>query len=348
MNKYIIEDATKLIKKYKILLDQLSGSNVLITGATGLIGQNVVITLSEYNKTYGGNISIFLLVRSENSAKMLFENTLGVRYIVGDILDIINIKDKIDYVIHAASITSSKEFVNKPVDVIRTSIIGTDNILRFACEKQVKKLIYLSSIEVYGAPQNEEKISENVSWANINTMSVRSCYPESKRMCENLCVSYGKQYGLNGSILRLTQTFGPGVKSFDSRVFAEFMRCAITGENIVLHTDGLTKRSYLYTSDAVAAILFVLVLNDVFDVYNVANEDSYCTIKELAQNICELCTENTIEVNIQLDNNGNRGYAPKLKMNLDTSKIRSLGWTPEYGLKDMLQRLYVSMKESIT
>ena len=192
----------------------MNNCKILITGATGLIGQAVI---RKIQKEYS-NISIVLLVRDKNKAvKLLGEESDNFFYLVGDVCSIIPTRLDIDYIIHGAGQTSSRAFINEPVETIITAFQGTKNMLDIAKLSNVKGFIYLSSMEVYGNPTTDEKIRETHS-TNLDVMRVRSCYPESKRMCENLCISYMHEYGIAAKVIRLTQTFGPGVRYNDSRV----------------------------------------------------------------------------------------------------------------------------------
>ena len=158
-------------------------------------------------------------------------------------------------------------------------------------------------------------------------------------MCESLCVSYCSEYGVPAAIARLTQTFGPGVQADDNRVFAEFARCAINKQDIVLHTKGETKRSYVYTADAARAILSILLSGTPAQAYNVANRDTYCTIYEMAQMVAAELTGGEISVRCELTDAEKLGYAPVLHMNLDTTRLCQLGWKPVYSLSDMFRRM---------
>ncbi|MBU5478968.1 NAD-dependent epimerase/dehydratase family protein [Eubacterium sp. MSJ-13] len=325
---------------------QLIGKKVLVTGATGLIGVNLIKTLMRENELLSEPIHIIALVRNPDKAQKVFGDDYGnIRCITGNIIDPIFIPGEIDYIVHTASQTSSKGFVEQPLATISTAINGTLNMLELARKKEIKKFVYLSTMEVYGTPYTDEKIDESHG-TNIDTMSVRSSYPESKRMCENLCVSYMKEYGVPVNVIRLTQTFGPGVAYNDGRVFAEFARCVIEKKNIILHTNGETKRNYLYTQDAVNAILTVMIKGKNGQVYNAANESTYCSIYEMAQMVAKRCAKGEIDVKIEIADTSNFGYAPTLRMNLDTSKLKSLGWKPKVGLEEMFNNLIDDMREN--
>ena len=346
MNKILKEDIEQIIDRREVDFKALSGKSIFISGATGLIGSNLVGVLLKANELLVEPIHVIAMVRSIEKAESLFGKDSNIEYFLGDVSKPICYEGEIDYIVHAASQTSSKAFVEDPVGVINIAFTGTTNALNLAREKQVKGMVYLSTMEVYGYPETEDKIYENHG-TNLNTMQVRTSYPESKRMCETLCTAYASQYGVPVKVMRLTQTFGPGVRYGDGRVFAEFARCAIEKRNIVLHTKGDTKRNYLYTADAVSAIITVLLKGNTGEAYNAANEDTFCSIKEMAELVCKECADNKIRVDLQLDSQKSYGYAPTLLLNLDTSKLRRLGWKAHYTLDEMFKRLCNSMKEEL-
>ena len=315
----------------------LNGKKILLTGATGLIGRAIVKRLRRYE------VHIVAVVRSVDRAEKLLGNE-KITFIEGDIVSF-DLSDKdIDYIIHAAANTSSKAFVNTPVEVITDEFFGMNNILEKASKINVKSVVFLSTMEVYGTPDTDIKIPETCS-GNLNSMSVRSCYPEGKRACENLCVSYYKQYGVPVKVVRLTQTFGPGVKYDDERVFAEFARCVIEKRDIILHTSGDTKRSYLYIDDAVEGIITVLLKGKSGEAYNLANEDTYCSVYEMAKMVVSKFGGSEIDVIIKQENDLSKfGYAPTLRMNLDTTKIMELGWRPTVDLEEMYSKMIESMR----
>lgn len=341
-NEMIEKDINYIHASEFIDFNKFINKTIIITGATGLIGFTLTKALLKYSK----EIKIIAPVRNIEKAKKMYDGLAGdnLVFIISDITQKIVTDENIDYIVHGASQTSSKAFVNEPVETIATAINGTVNMLELAKEKKVKSFVYLSSMEVYGAPETDEKITEGHS-TNLDTMSVRTSYPESKRMCESICTAYSKEYNVPAKVLRLTQTFGPGVSYNDGRVFAEFARCAIEGRDIILHTKGETKRNYLYTADAVTAILTVLLSNKNGEAYNAANESTYCSIYEMAELVVEKCATESISVKIEIEDESKFGFAPTLKMNLDTSKLRNLGWSAETNLEDMFSRLISYMKE---
>lgn len=316
------------------------GKRVLITGATGLIGRSLTRKLLQYGA------KVIAMVRNEEKAHSTFSDidNGNIEYLVMDVTTAETINLNADYIIHGASITSSKAFVEEPVDVIMGAVIGTKNLLEIARVNNVKSFVYLSSMEIYGAPSDDTKILENNA-SNLNTMTPRSGYPESKRLSECLCASYAAQYGVPAKVVRLTQTFGEGVVYQDSRVFAEFARCVLEQKDIVLKTKGETKRNYLYTEDAAEAILTVLLYGVVGEAYNAANEDTYCSIYEMAQIVANRFGQGKVKVRVEEENDISRfGFAPTLKMNLDCSKLSALGWQAQVGLETAFERMIKYME----
>lgn len=340
--KILLEDIERLRELYSSFFDSLNGKNILVTGATGLIGKTLVLSILQNTKS----ANVIAHVRNKEKAEAIFFNVPyreRLSFLVSDIKEKIQKNEPIHYIIHAASETSSKVFVENPVETIETAITGTRNVLEFAREKNVESLVYLSTMEVYGTPATDDKILETQG-TTLNTMEIRSSYPESKRLCESLCKAYASEYSVPVKVIRLTQTFGPGVSYHDGRVFAEFARCVIEKRNIVLKTKGETKRNYLYTADAVSAILAVLLKGNVGEAYNAANEETYCSIYEMAHLVAEECAKNEIQVVVQEQDISKFGYAPVLKMNLDVSKLKQLGWIANYTLKEMFVRMIAEME----
>lgn len=340
-NKILQEDIEQIVTQ--ISLEELKESTILITGATGLIGSQVVKTLACFNRLKEMNMVILALVRNREKAPKVFGDLLNrgdVHLVQGDVNQELHIEEEVDYIVHGASPTSSRYFVTNPVETIMTAINGTKNILECAREKKVRGMVYLSSLEVYGVPQTEDGTVTETDYGYIDPLSVRSSYSEGKRMVECLCASYAKEYQVPVRVARLSQTFGAGVEYNDGRVFAEFARCAVEKRNIVLHTAGNTLRTYCYTKDAVAALLTILVKGEAGSAYNVTNKNTAVTIREMAQCVCDTFPESGIAVEFDMPKDlESFGYNPEMVIKLDTQKLENLGWHATVDLKEMFIRM---------
>lgn len=347
-NQVIQEDIESIVES-GIPVEQLRGKTVFITGATGLIGSQMVYLLACYNRKADMNIRIVAMVRNREKAVGLLSHLIergDVEIYVGDVNQPILYEGKVDYVIHGASPTSSQYFVSHPVETIRTAIDGTTHILDLAVQNQITGMVYLSSLEVYGVPQKEEGTISEDDYGYIDPLSVRSSYSEGKRMVECMCASYAKEYQVPVKIARLSQTFGPGVNYNDGRVFAEFARCAIEKRDIVLHTQGNTVRTYCYTKDALAAILYILLKGETGEAYNVTNMDTSISIREMAELVSNTIGKGLMRTVIDIsDDVAGFGYNPEMVIRLDSRKLESLGWHTDVDLKTMYVRMCEDMRQ---
>ena len=139
-----------------------------------------------------------------------------------------------------------------------------------------------------------------------------------------MCRAYTEEYGVPAVIARLAQTFGPGVHPNDTRIFAEFGRSIMDKRDIVLRTRGETERSYLYTADAVTALLTILLKGMPGEAYNAADESTYCSISDMARRLAEA---NGVRIRYDFNDNCKSCYPEPIYMDLDTSRLRELGWS---------------------
>lgn len=303
--------------------EDLRDKSIFITGATGLVGFALIRFLLSVNDVYGLNIKISALVRSRERAEKRFSEDISkINLIVGSVEDMPEISIPVDYIVHGASKTASREFVDHAVETLETAFIGTNNVLKLAAEKKVSSFIYLSSMEIYGCPIKGHKVTEDEVGTFLPQI-IRNSYPIGKLCCESLCHAYYVEYKLPTKIVRLTQTFGADVNYDDSRIFAYFAKCAAEKKDIVLKTKGEMERSYLYVYDAVTAIICIILYGECDHTYNVADEDTYCSIYEVAKAVAE---DARIDVHFDIKAEKEDAYPDALYMDIDTTHLRNLGW----------------------
>ena len=307
----------------------------LITGSTGLIGAALVRALAARGD------AVMAAARNVGKARSMFGSLKGVEIVEWDVARPLEARVPADCLIHAAAETASRGFVEKPVETIMTIVGGTRNVLEFARKAHVGKVVFLSTMEVYGLP-TADPVTES-DFGLLDPASARSSYPEAKRLAENLCVAYSREYGVDVTIARLTQTFGPGVVRGDTRVFAQFAEAVLEKRDIVLHTEGRTARCYCYIDDAVSAILTLAEKGASGEAYNVANPETYCTIREMAEMLA--AAHPPTRVVVDLSGAAGRGYAPEFRMRLSTAKLEALGWRPHTALLESYERLIDSWRE---
>lgn len=337
-NQVLVNDLVEFAEKFPFL-SEMRGKAVLVTGATGLIGSLLVYALSMLNHLFDAGISIYALARNKEKAFLKFGN-LPVIWIFQDINNPLNLNDDVDYIFHCAAITESRLMVENPVEVLSSLITGTGNILDWARRNPVKSMVYLSSIETYGSFNKDFPVMEGDA-GFIDPLNPRSSYSLGKKTAECLCNSYFKEYEVPVKIARLTQTFGAGVDKTDNRVFAQFARSAVKGEDIVLHTTGESAKPYCHTTDALRALFYILLTGDNGEAYNVANPHTFISVKDMAEMVAELGSG----LKVVFDLKNDRGYAPPSITRLDVKKLTTLGWSPTIGLKDMFRSLIEYLKE---
>ena len=336
IQKLDIED---FVKNFT-LAKSLEGAKFLITGATGLIGSTLVRCLLALNK----NIQITCPIRNLKKAKATYgEDIDSICFIECELVSYLRSlteNDDFQYIVHCASPTEGKYMIEHPVDTYMLAIDSTRAILEYARKKKTD-IVYVSSLEFYGQNFNDKLITEDMQ-GYVNNTDPRSSYPLGKRAAEYLCAAYAKQFDVNAKVARLTQTFGAGVSVDDNRVFAQFARSIIAETNIVMHTKGESAKPYCYTTDCVSAILYILLRGEKGEAYNVANQETYISIKDMAN---FLCTHFNPQLKVVVEEHPEMGYAPVTKLNLSTEKLRSLGWLPRYGLYEMFDRLIKGYSE---
>lgn len=340
-NAPLWQGAVWVAKQDDVPWHDLEGKTVAITGATGLIGKTLVYSLLAHNELASDparHVRVLALVRNVERAKSLFGEVGDVTFLHWDATDPgTEGYPKADFVVHCANMTDSASFIERPVEVIETTTNGARSMLEYARRVGARVLV-LSTMEVYGQYKSEDPIAEDQG-GFLDAMSVRNSYPEAKRLDEALVAAYASEFGTPAVVARLAQTFGPGVAYDDRRVFAEFARDCVEGKDITLLTTGEKRNMYLSTCDATTGLLTVLAKGEPGRAYNVANDDTICSIREMAQQVADRFGDGRTHVEVKVDAEAAKRFRKGDLLRLDTTAARSLGWSPKIGLMDM----YASM-----
>jgi len=309
----------------ELLNYDLSGKSFLITGANGLIGSYLV----DYLDFVGANV--YAMSRSIEKLKKRFQNKTNVKLIEQDLNEPINIDIAFDYVIHTASNSHPLAFSKDPVGTMKTNLFGTINLLEHI-KNRGGKFLYLSSGEVYGNNIDHDFTEEDLGI--VDTKIARSCYPESKRAAETLCVSYNAQYGVDVNVTRLCYVYGPTITDDNSRADAQFLRNALDNKDIIMKSKGEQKRTYCYVADAVSALLYILLNGENAQVYNIANPNSIVSVAQYAKTLADIA-----KVNLKFelpDEVEAKGYSKQADSILSAQKLINLGWEPLYNIEQGL------------
>lgn len=336
MNSYK-EDISHVFEK-DLPWEKLSGAKILVTGATGLIGGCLVETLMMNPKR---DYQVYASGRNEERARQRFIGFAGdptFHFIKYDVLKPLESDVDYDYIIHAASNANPKFYVTQPVEVIKANIDGVAHLIDYGLSHGMKRFLYVSSGEVYG--EGDGRVFTEDYSGFVDCTKPRSCYPSSKRAAETLCVSYAEEYGADTVIARPCHVYGPHFTKHDNRVFAQFIRNVLRGENIVMKSMGEQFRSWCYVVDCVSALLFILLKGQSGEAYNIADVKSNISIRELAETIAVISGK---EVVIDVpDVNEKKGFNTVKKSIFSVGKLMNLGWKPENSIKTGLNH---SIKE---
>lgn len=334
----IQKDIEEIVSEFKEPLKKLEGNTILITGANGMIPSYIADTISEFNKNSNNPAKLILYNRTktnENSRLGYLLVNPHVKFIEQDIGKPFEIKEKVDIILHAASRANPISFKEEPIDTIDANVNGTRTFLDYAKENLLKQFLFFSSSEVYGNPSKENLPTSENYFGNVNSLGDMACYAESKRFSETLCMSFFRKYNIPVKLLRIFQTYGPGLRN-DGKTIANMFSKGIKEKKIILRDPGLSKRTYSYVSDTTRGILKVMFNGENGEAYNIGSDENYTSIRELAEIVRDtLGIESKIECPMKYSENSER--IQNRMPNID--KLRALGFSPIVNLKEGLKRL---------
>lgn len=320
--------------------EKLSGSTILISGATGLIGSFLTDVLLA-RRTAGDDITVTGLCRDVEAAEERFsfwKNDPRLRLLSHDINQPLDagICGKADYVLHLASNTHPVQYATDPIGTITSNILGLMNMLDYACDCGSERVLFASSNEIYGENRGDTELFEEHYCGYIDSNTLRAGYPESKRCGEALVQAYIRQRGTDAVIARLTRSYGPTMKMSDTKAISQFIQKGIAGEDIVLKSAGEQYYSYTYVSDAAAGLLTVLLKGECGAAYNISDEASDIKLKDLAALIAG-CAGRKVVFDLP-DATEAAGFSKATKARLDGSLLKTLGFVPRYDIKEGIHR----------
>lgn len=327
-----IEDLKKI--EGAVPWQELRGKCIAVTGSTGLLGSLIIDFLLYLNKEHNAKIQVFALGRNVEKIKQRFSldgNTSLFRIERFELLSSFP-EIEADYIIHCAGNSHPKLFVEDPVGTLMGNILGTETILKYSKKHNAKALI-LSSGEIYGENCNGSIPMNEDYTGRLNLSTARSCYSEGKRAVEALTQSYIYQFGVNAVIARPCRIFGPTMTADDNKASAQFIRNGLNGSDIVLKSSGEQLFSYIYSADAVSALLTILIKGKSGEAYNVANERCNIALKDFAREVAKKS-----HVKLVFNLIGEPGGSKVTNALLSTKKLQSLGWQSTYDLQKAIDQ----------
>lgn len=336
------EDFRELSQRLSPELSQLDGKSILLVGATGAISSYLGRFLINVLQTKIASFQLTLTARSEGSLKKYYSEVDKslFRCIFLDVKEPFQLVGQYDYIIFAAGNADPKNIVNNPLDIIHTNYLGLHNTIEFAKKQAKTKIVFFSTREIYGMVSNKSVIEED-DIGILNPLNFRSCYPEVKKLCENMLECAVDSYAnLSYSILRLAHIYGPGMNiQNDGRIMNDLVEMTVNGKGIKLLSDGSAVRAFCYISDAVTGIIKAMLVNENKAVFNIANETEAKSIREVVTLIQEIFPVLVPSVEYAQNSNANsKGYFFTSRAELSTKRLESLGWKPETSLAEGLKK----------
>lgn len=321
-----LSDIDKVLSVLPELADMESNS-VLITGAGGLICSAVVDILIRYNETHKNKINIFAAGRTAEEIQSRFEEYFNKTYFNFVLYDALRSDNAFnfsaDYIIHGAGNAFPGIISKEPVETLLGGVIGIKNLLDYAKENGTKRVLYISSSEVYGKKDGDEPYRES-DYGYVDILNPRNSYSVGKRAAETLCVSYAEEYGVDSVIVRPGHIYGPTALPQDNRVSSAWAYAAARGENIIMKSDGLQKRSYCYCLDCASAMIKIMLKGKKGCAYNISNPDSIISIKEMAEILANAAGVKLIRE--KADSDEKKQFNPMNNSSLDSESLQKLGW----------------------
>lgn len=343
MNQHpIIQEDISKINHADIDWQRFKDSHVLVSGAAGFLPAYMIYALLEWSEANDANVRVTALVRNYEKAVKKFRKFItsgSLNLIVQDVCDPFEHTFNCDWIIHAASQASPKFYGIDPVGTALANSLGTYRLLEFAKSNPLKGFLFFSTSEVYGQLEPDRIPISESSYGNIDPTLVRSCYSESKRFGETLCVSYAHQFEVPVKIVRPFHTYGPGMDLNDGRVFADFVSDIVHKRDIVLKSKGTATRAFCYLTDAVIGFYKILLEGEIAAPYNIGNPDAEISIADLASTLTALYPE----FNLQLRFNEvvhSLEYIPSQvqRNSPNIEKAKNLGWTPQISISEGFRR----------
>ncbi len=342
LNQIILEDLLAICEA-KLPWEKLNGKTVLITGGGGFLASYLVQALFVIKRLYGLNFRVECVVRNKESAIVKYKawaQESNFNIFQHDISKpLTNDFPRGDFIIHCASQASPKFYGTDPTGTLRANSVGTMYLLDHAVKCSSEKFLFFSSGEVYGCPVDSNQLIGEDSYGYLDSMNLRSCYAESKRIGETMCVAWAEQYKVDVSVVRPFHTYGPGMALDDGRVFSDFVSDVVARRDIKVKSNGLALRPFCYISDATVGFLTVLLSGAPAQAYNVANPYAEISMRDLAYSLVQIFPDLGLEVKFELQNSG-KGYlqSPVNRQRPNIQKISELGWHPKIAVLDGFTR----------
>jgi len=305
----------------------------LVTGGAGFLGSH----LCEYLVNKGHEV-----ICMDNLITGSKQNIAGIKsgdfhFVNHNVSEFISLDGELDYILHFASPASPIDYLELPIQTLKVGSLGTHNALGLAKAKNATFML-ASTSEVYGDPLVHPQPEEY--WGNVNPIGPRGVYDEAKRFAEAITMAYHRTHGINTKIVRIFNTYGPRMRIKDGRAIPNFLKQALTGEDLTIYGDGSQTRSFCYVTDLVEGI-FRLLMSDQHKPVNIGNPIEM-TIQQMADKILQATASKSKIVQVPLPEDDPKTRQPNI-----TLAKKLLDWEPKISLDEGLESTLKYFKQQL-
>lgn len=340
MNFFLDKDIEEIITFVGEDIYSLENKRILITGGRGFLGRYFEEVFDKLNLTkFNKKIDIVSIDNMKTAGKLgnLNTNKENFEFLNHDAIMEFKYEKKIDYIIHAAGIASPFYYKKWPLETLEVATIGLKNSLELA-KKNNAKLIFFSSSEIYGDPDSSNIPTLESYNGNVSCLGARACYDESKRLGETLVKIYSEKFGVDSSIIRPFNVYGPGMQKLDYRVLPNFASKILNNSKLPVYGNGNQTRTFCYITDAMNGFLKVLLKGVIGEPYNIGNAKPEISMLELINKISNLFPNKDIKYNIIKHPDSYPSDEPQRRCpNIDKAKIH-LNYSPQVDIEEGLTR----------
>ncbi len=342
------EDAERVVEALGARMSALEGACLLVTGAGGFLCSNLLDAVAAWNdRRCGAPCRVIAIDNFASGWPARVAHLAGrpeFRFLRQDVCQPLEIEGPVDFLVHGASIASPPAYRARPLETLDVNVTGTRRCLELA-RRGARSMLFLSTSEIYGDPTPDAIPTPESYRGNVSCTGPRACYDEGKRLGETLCSIYWREFGTPVVIARPFNVYGPGQRLDDGRILPDLMSAALARRPLVLRSDGSPTRAFCYASDAVRALLLLLLSDVAGEAVNVGNDQAECSMAELAELVREIAGPPPLEIRREASPDPDYLTDCPQRRCPDLTKLRSrFGYAPEVDLKAGLERLWHSLR----
>lgn len=341
-NQVIREDVEAIAAELADVLAPLSGTTLLVTGGSGFLCSYLLDTVAWLNDSVLQApcrvISVDNL-RSGVAARVAhLADRPDFHFLSHDVSQPLHLDRPVDWILHGAGIASPTFYRKYPLETIDVNVSGTRHMLEIA-RHGVRSILYISTSEIYGDPDPAFIPTREDYRGNVSCHGPRACYDESKRLAEALCTIYHDLYQVPIKVVRPFNVYGPGQRLDDRRIVPDLISAALDRRPLVLYSDGRATRSFCYASDAIRAMLVILLSNSNGEAFNIGNDEREISISDFARELADVAGPPQLPVIHQSSDDPHYLTDNPQRRCPDLAKLRtSFNWQPKVGLREGLRR----------